>query len=233
MIERELLVREAPEAYVAQELATAMREAVDERGRCLLVLSGGSTPLPSYRQLSRAEDLPWQSTHLFWADERFVPPDHRNSNRRAIEDALLNHVAVPDSQVHPWPILASAEESAEAYAGELSRIVSGPITFDVTLLGLGADCHTASLFPGTGAVRASGLTTSSRPRGVSEARLSLTASALSDSRLVIFLVTGEEKLRSLQSLLDDRDGADVEECPARAITALERFIVVTDQRLGR
>jgi 6-phosphogluconolactonase len=206
-----------------------MRLAVQARGRCLLVLSGGSTPLALYRLLAREPGLPWEDITLFWGDERFVPPEHPSSNAGAALDALVNQVPIPRGQVHPWPILADPEASAAAYARLLVEIAGEEPTFDVTLLGLGSDCHTASLFPGTGAIHAGGLTVASRPAVATEPRLSLTPSALSRSRTVLFLVSGGEKRLALADLLATE--GDPERCPARAIGALDRLLVVTDQQL--
>lgn len=203
-----------------------MTESVAERGRCLLNLSGGSTPLALYRLLAQHPDLPWSDTHLFWGDERFVPVDHLDSNAGSAQQVLVERVPVPASQVYPWPILDTPENSAKAYEALLGRTAGTPPLFDITLLGLGNDCHTAGLFPGSGSMSAPGLTVHSRPPGTTRARLSLTAGALSRSRLVIFLVTGNEKREALAALLA-KEG-DPERCPARAISALERLLVVTD-----
>lgn len=201
-------------------------QALDERGSATLVLSGGSTPVPLYRLLADS-DLTWERIHLFWGDERFVPHDHEDSNYGAARRVLIDQLDIPEGNVHPWPILASPEASAEAYSDILQSTLGPDNVFDVTLLGLGADGHTASLFPGTGTVHAQGLTVASRPEGISTQRLSLTARALSDSRTVLWLVSGTDKLPALRDLLaEEAPGPD--EYPARAISALGEQLLVTD-----
>ncbi len=203
-----------------------LQAASSERGSATLVLSGGSTPTKLYRLLVGA-DLPWHRIHVFWGDERFVPHDHADSNYGAARRALLDHIEIPEGNVHPWPILDSAEASAEAYSDVLQSTLGLDAMFDLTLLGLGADGHTASLFPGTGALAAQGLTVASRPAGAASPRLSLTASALSNSRTVLFLVTGEEKRDALSDLLAPSPEGPGEK-PARAISAAEELLLLTD-----
>lgn len=171
--------------------------------------------------------MPWERIHLYWGDERFVPHDHADSNYGAAREALLDHIGIPAGNVHPWPILDSAEASAEAYSDVLQSTMGLGAEFDLTLLGLGADGHTASLFPGTGSLSARGLTVASRPAGASSPRLSLTAPALSNSRTVMFLVSGEEKRAALADLLAQEVTGPGEK-PARAISANSELLLVSD-----
>lgn len=205
--------------------ATAMRDAVERRGRFVVALSGGSTPLPLYRALASRSDLPWEAGWFLWGDERYVPLEHPDSNAGAALNALLDHVPVPAQQVLPWPHLASPEASAAAYAASLRAAFGDEPTFDLTLLGLGGDGHTASLFPGTGAALRPELALVVRPAGT-HPRLSLGAAALSRSRTVAFLVQGETKREALGATL--AEGGDVDRFPARAISALDRLVYITD-----
>lgn len=207
-----------------------LRHALDSRGRASLVLSGGSTPLGLYALLA-GSDLPWEKISVFWGDERFVPPEHGDSNSGAARVVLLEPAGVPETNIHPWPILGTPEESAEAYAGVLTRELGPEPVFDLTLLGLGADGHTASLFPRSPALRAPGLTAADRPATTQHARLTLTTRALSSSRTVMFLVSGDDKREALQELLAGDAGTADGDAPARAITALEELLVVTDMAL--
>lgn len=220
---------ENPVERALELVAATIHESAELRGRCLLNLSGGSTPLELYRRLARRDDLPWEGVHVYWGDERFVAIDDQRSNAGAAREALLDRVAVPPSQVHPWPILETPAASAAAYAETLLRTAGNPPLFDLTLLGLGTDCHTASLFPGTGAHARAGLTLTSQAPSDGGARLSLTVPALSRSRTVLFLVTGPQKRSALATLLAD-DG-DPQDCPAREISARERLLLLTDQPL--
>jgi len=205
-----------------QRLSTAS----EERGSATFVLSGGSTPLKLYGLLAES-GLPWERIHLFWGDERFVPHDHADSNYGAARRAMLDGIGIPEGNVHPWPILDTPEASAEAYSDVLQSTLGLDAEFDVTLLGLGADGHTASLFPGTGVMRARGLTVASRPAGASSPRLSLTATALSNSRTVLFLVSGEEKRDALGALMSESQDSPGEQ-PARAISATQELLLLTD-----
>ncbi|MEX2542548.1 MAG: 6-phosphogluconolactonase [Trueperaceae bacterium] len=218
-----------PAQLAAEIVAAALIEAVSERGRFLMVLAGGRTPEPLYRRLSDRSDLPWDRVHLFWGDERFVPSDHAASNARSVREALVDRVPVPAEHVHPWPIMETANASAAAYAATIIGTAGDPPKFDLSLLGLGADCHTASLFPGTGAHASPGITLASRPAAAVGERLSLTAGALSRSLITVFLVTGPEKRGALAGLLDE--SGDPDTCPARAIGARERLMLLTDQPL--
>ena len=202
-----------------------MIASVAAHGRFLVALAGGSTPLPMYRALAGRPDLPWQHTRVFWGDERFVPSGDPDSNAGAAFEALLSSVPVPEEQVFPWPHLDSPEASAEAYGRTLEGELGQDGAFDLTLLGLGSDAHTASLFPGTGAALQDGATLVVRPEG-ERVRLSLGAGLLGRSRTVAFLVQGEGKRAALEGTLAGE--GELDRYPARAIGARERLVVFTD-----
>lgn len=213
----------------------AVTHAVAERGRAVVALCGGSTPLPLFRALA-ATDLPWDRLWVTFGDERFVALDHPDSNAGAASAAFLDLVPIPEQHILTWPILEQPQASAEAYRGLLENALDGFPTFDINLLGLGSDGHTASLFPGTGDVLLPGPTLALQaPAGVTPGgwRLSLSASALSNSRLVLFLVAGAGKTEALQRTFGASDDeplsdAELDAQPARAITARERLLLVTD-----
>jgi 6-phosphogluconolactonase len=219
-------------AAVARDLAEEIRQAAQRRGRVVLCLAGGSTPLPVYRRLADAADLPWGRVWVAWGDERNVPPEHDDRNERHAREALLDRVAIPEDQVLPWPWVEDADPADEAAAYEirLRRALGDPAAapwFDVVLLGLGADAHTASLFPGSGATRAEGLAHALHPEGQPYARLTLTPRALSSTRQAWFLVQGEGKRDALVRTLA---GGEPDQLPARTIVPRDGLRVYTDLR---
>jgi len=243
MAAAEIMLVEDITAAALPEVTHGVLEAVAQRGRAVIVLSGGRTPLPLYRRLADT-DLPWDRVHVFWGDERFVGVSDANSNAGAAMKALLDLVDVPESQIHPWPILHTPAASATAYLGVLERTLGPDPVFDVTLLGLGDDGHTASLFPGTGdALRTELAFATSAPAGAAvRERLTLGARALSSSHLVIFLVTGEDKVPALRATfgpdvpdlpsgvpLPAETARELDAHPARAVKAQERLLLITDQ----
>jgi 6-phosphogluconolactonase len=176
--------------------------AAQTTGRFALALSGGSTPRHLYELLARPphrDRVPWDRAHLFWGDERFVPHDHPDSNYRMVREALLDRVPIPAANVHPIPTEGAPEDAARAYEGALksfygmSDLDPARPLFDVVLLGIGQDGHTASLFPGSPALdeRSAWVMAVSSPRR--EARITLTYPALASSRTIAFLVAGEDK----------------------------------------
>jgi 6-phosphogluconolactonase len=166
-------------------------------------LSGGSTPRRLYQCLADpviASRFPWDRTHWFWGDERFVPHDHRDSNYRMARDAFLSRVPVPDDNVHAIPTAGLLPEQASAaYEAILKRfygtdrLAPDRPLFDVTLLGIGEDGHTASLFPGQPALQETRRWAVAVIGAKSEARITQTYSALNSSRDLAFLATGEDK----------------------------------------
>jgi 6-phosphogluconolactonase len=165
--------------------------------------SGGSTPKRLYEVLAEpatAARFPWKRVHWFWGDERFVPHDHPDSNYRMVRDALLSRVAVPERNVHAVPTAGlSPEQAAAAYQRTLQEFYGAttlrPVRplFDVTLLGIGEDGHTASLFPENPALEEETRWAVAVIGAKSEARITLTYPALDSSADAVFLVTGKGK----------------------------------------
>jgi len=166
-------------------------------------LSGGSTPRRLYERLATsaiASRFPWSRAHWFWGDERFVPHDHPDSNYRMARDALLLRVPVPDDNIHPIPTEGlSPQQAAAAYETTLKRFYGAEMLaadrplFDVTLLGIGENGHTASLFPGQPALREARRWAVAAVAAKAEPRITLTYPVLDSSRDVAFLATGEGK----------------------------------------
>jgi 6-phosphogluconolactonase len=190
-----------PEA-LGRATAAWLRERAAAAGpRFAVCLAGGSTPRRVYELLATAERerFPWDRAHWFFGDERFVPHDHPDSNYRMARAALLDAAPVPAGNVHPMPTTGEPAQAAQRYANELQDFYGAATLdprrplFDVVLLGLGEDGHTASLFPGTAALQ-------ERRRWVvdvlnpkSEPRITLTYPALESTRALAFLVSGASK----------------------------------------
>lgn len=191
-------------AWLASRIASASKTFA-------LNLSGGSTPKQVY-QLLGAEPLrnqiDWRKVELFWGDERFVPFDHESSNFRMTSEALLRHVPIAPARIHRIPTDAGSPEKAAAlyqrdlqdYYGAKTFDPNRPL-FDVTLLGLGTDGHTASLFPNTPALDERDAWATSIIGAMPEPRISLTYPALESSAEIAFLVTGVEKRDILARVL--------------------------------
>jgi 6-phosphogluconolactonase len=197
-------------AQAAAAVSRLAREAIARRGTFHIVLAGGNTPRSLYEKL-RAVEADWSAWHVYYGDERCLPPDDPERNSFMADAAWLNHVAIPRRQIHPIPAERGAAEAARAYAALLREVD----VFDLVLLGLGEDGHTASLFPGhdwgLGPEAPAVLAVQDAPKPPPE-RVSLGAARLSRARHVMFLVTGEAKRRALA---DWRAGKPI---PARAIT---------------
>jgi len=201
-----VVVRADPEALFAeleQHLRDVAIAACEQRGVFHLALSGGGTPRPFYERLARSTaDFPWSATHLWLVDERSVPLDDERSNWRGIRQALADRVSCPRAQLHPVPV--DAVDPAGEYEAEIVRTFARttgvlPPRFDLALLGMGADAHTASLFPGSRAlaVRDRSVTANDGPGVVPPPRVTLTFAALERVRELVVLVTGREKSAAL------------------------------------
>ncbi len=214
-------------AQSASELfIDTMQAAIKERGKLVVVLSGGSTPLKMYEKLLEHRDLPWNKVLFFFGDERFVPHDHPDSNYKAAKENLLEPLGLAQENVFPWPFGDSLEMAARDYADTITKTLGASPLFDLTFLGLGDDAHTASLFSNTGVVFDEGLTTVCKPTTAKHERLTLTAEALSKSRTVVFLVSGESKRKALTETRAGKGQFDA--YPARAIKAKENLYWLTD-----
>jgi 6-phosphogluconolactonase len=199
------------------------KEAVLERGRFLATLSGGGTPQTLYRLLSQppfAEQMPWARTHLFWGDERLVPPEHPESSHGMTARLLLNHVPIPPENVHRALGEVGGDTAVADYITQLAQLNPPnpwPL-FDLVLLGMGHDGHTASLFPGpitlaeqTEPVIAVTADYEGRPAQ----RLSFTPLVINDARHILFLATGAKKAAALHAVLEGL--ADPQTWPAQRI----------------
>lgn len=203
-----------------------IQAAIADRGYCTLALAGGSTPKPLYEGLAQ-QDLPWDKLYIFWSDERYVPVDHPDSNAGMAKAALLDQVPIPAGHIFVTPTQAnSPAEAAQAYEATL-RAVFGQLTdvgtnpesevvpaFDLILLGMGDDGHTASLFPHTAVL-------AERDRLVSvgqkdqDPRITFTVPLINASRQVMFLAAGASKRSALAQVFSPM--GDDQTYPSRLI----------------
>ena len=214
----------------------ACREAIAERGQFTIALAGGSTPKPLYEKLS-AQDLPWDKIHVFWGDERYVSATHPDSNEGMARRAWLDRVPFPAENLHPMPTQAiDPAESAQQYEAHLRAFFGDSFfgtqeipTFDLILLGLGDDGHTASLFPHTEVLNLCDRLIGVGYRG-SDPRLTFTIPLINQARCVLFLVAGSSKKPALNAIFSDR--ADPFTYPARFIQPNGKLYWLLDQAAG-
>lgn len=187
-------------AAAARRILNVARAAIAARDAFHLVLAGGETPLPVYRRLAVAE-AQWRSWHLYFGDERWLPLGHPGRNETAIRREWLERVPIPDAQIHAIAPQTDPERAAACYRQALHSVA----TFDLVLLGLGTDGHTASLFPGTTAAVQDVFSVRDAP-GAFPVRITLSPERLRRSRALLFVVAGAGKRAALAAW---RDGAEL------------------------
>ena len=203
----------------AARIARAAAESIRHRGRFTLVLAGGSTPRKTYALLAAGDgetNIDWSRTSLFFGDERHVPRDDPRSNYRMAHESLLAIAPIATEQVLGVPIdSTTAEQCADEYAAALVKFFALPAgsmpIFDLILLGLGDDGHTASLFPGAAALRVTDRMATWSPPGVLPPpvdRITLTYPALNAARHVMFLVAGASKAKALRDVIEGNATGD-------------------------
>ncbi len=210
---------EALALLAGRRVVAELRAAQRRRGRAAIALAGGGTPRRLYRLLGtlrhgglnglQAERplVDWRHVEFFWTDERCVPPDDRHSNYRLALETLLDPLGVPEYRVHRIAGELPPEAAARRYAAELDRVLGGaPPRFDLVLLGLGADGHTASLFPGDPALdeRRRTVVPAQAPRPPRD-RITLTLPVLTAARRALFLVSGSGKSEAVRRVLVERE----------------------------
>lgn len=192
--------REAAERFVCDSV-----RAVAQRGRFFVAIPGGSSPRGMFGLLAGGElgtAVPWTFTHVFFTDERCVPPDSPRSNYRLARDLLLSHVGVPEPNVHRFLTELPADEAAAAYEEEMRRVMGDTPKLDLAVLGMGQDTHTASLFPNSPALNQNTRLAAPNPVGGAIGdRLTLTLPALCAARSVIVLAIGAEKAGAVRQAL--------------------------------
>jgi 6-phosphogluconolactonase len=211
-----------------------MQAAIQEHGQCAIALAGGGTPKPLYEALS-TQDLPWEKVHVFWGDERYVPADHPDSNQGMARSAWLDKVDIPAANIHPMPSDgATPAADAEKHEAQLREFFGTPVGefphFDVILLGIGDDAHTASLFPHTDALQVQDrLVTVGNKDG--QPRITFTAPLINHAHCVIFLVAGASKRPALAQIF--APDADDLTYPARLIQPQGELWWLLDESAGQ
>lgn len=212
--------------------------AIAKKDRCTIALAGGGTPQPLYESLA-TQNLPWEKIHFFWGDERYVPYDHPQSNQLMARQALLDRVPIPPQNIHPMPTDGSSTEAdAASYESELRDFFQSESSqfpqFDLVLLGIGDDGHTASLFPHTEVLQ-------ERTKAIAvgnksgQPRLTFTVSLINQANCVLFLVAGESKSEVLPKILTtssetsiDNNAADFS-YPARLVRPQGELLWLLDR----
>ena len=187
------------------------KESIDRRGRFVVAISGGTTPRRMYRMLAEepcGSAIPWNKTYIFWADERCVPENDPASNYGAAKNDFLNRVPVPEAQVYPMPGELPPKQGALKYQKALIdffHLEDGQVPiFDLILLGMGTDGHTASLFPGHRTVdETKRMVVAVKGGHPNVNRLTLTLPVLNRAKQIIFLISGKEKAATLKTVFEN------------------------------
>jgi 6-phosphogluconolactonase len=197
---------------VVQEVLALSNKSIAAHAEFSLVLSGGSTPKGVYQCMASTpyrNRFNWEKKHFLRSDERWVPPDDPRSNFRMASDALLTHVGIPSENIHPMPAMnGTIKDAATRYAGTIADFFKlkkdGRAQFDLILLGLGEDGHTASLFPGNPALRVQDRwVVETSQKGIPEQRITLTLPVLNGADTIFFLVSGHEKANMVHQVLEN------------------------------
>ena len=233
------VLRDASEVALcaAHQVESAAHRAIERAGRFTLVLAGGSSPRPAYELISARGRMDWERVHIFWSDERCVPPADAASNYRMAGDTLFARAAPPRGNIHRIPAERGGVEAAAHYDDELATffgarqpgLLALP-AFDLVLLGVGDDGHTASLFPGGPGLTSPSWTAPARaPAGVEPAeRVTLTLAAIAAAAEVSFIVTGAAKQEMVAQILAQQQS----DHPAARVTAQQRVRWFLDRESG-
>jgi 6-phosphogluconolactonase len=237
MTNKSLEILPSKEALIERSLQLVLEKmmtAINERGICTIALAGGSTPKPLYEAIA-TQNLPWDKIHVFWGDERYVPPTHPDSNEGMARSAWLSKVPIPESNIHPMPtnepepVMAAQKHEIQLY--EFFKTASGTFpALDIVLLGMGDDGHTASLFPQTPALKVRDrLITVGNKDG--QPRLTFTVPLINHARCVLFIVAGASKQPALAQVF--AEVGDDSSYPSRLIQPEGELYWLLDQSAGK
>jgi 6-phosphogluconolactonase len=199
-------------SFVIETWREVSQKAIERKGLFSVALSGGKTPINLYYQLSGVKQrLPWEKTHIFLVDERFVPFGHNDSNYRMLKETLLDHIPILSGNIHPIPTERSTPwASAIAYEEDIQIFFNLPSgqypEFDLILLGIGEDGHTASLFPASPVLKEEGhLAAAVILDETRHSRVTLTLPVINHAKHILFLVVGKNKAPVLRKIIDKED----------------------------
>jgi 6-phosphogluconolactonase len=206
---------------LSEEVVRVIQSHLKEQEYFSIALAGGNTPKRLYEILaqSHGKEIPWSRIFIFFGDERCVPPDHLQSNFAMVQKALLSNIQIPSQNINRIPgEIDPPEKAAEVYEKVLKQYLHregeapSSFSFDLMLLGIGKDGHTASLFPGDNALNEVNrwvVSVTSPPYAEPRRRITLTLPVINESRNIFFMVSGEEKKDVVQSLMNEPDKAGV------------------------
>lgn len=216
---------EALNDFARNEIVKIASTAIEERGTFTIALSGGSTPKKLYALLAQENKIDWQKTHFFFGDERNVSPDSEESNFRMANETLFSKIEIPPQNIHRfYTDEGEAQVAAEKMENELKEFFGLEKDefpcFDLILLGMGADGHTASLFPETAALNESNrLVTENYVEKFQTFRLTFTVPTINHARNIIFLIAGKDKAEALHEVL--KGERNTEKFPSQLIKSVE------------
>lgn len=192
---------EAVALAAAAIIAAQARADVRARGCFVMALSGGRTPLPTFRALAR-EDIPWDAVHVVQVDERIAPSGHQDRNLTDLQERLLDHVPLDPTRIHQMPVESpDLDDAARQYGQELSAVAGVPPVLDLAHLGIGADGHTASLLPDDPVLHVADSDVALTGVYEGRHRMTLTYPILNRSRQILWIVSGGGKSQALARLL--------------------------------
>lgn len=192
---------------VTKKIVESIKQAIDEKGISHIALAGGKTPREIYAHLAKKPYnswINWPHVHIFWGDERTVPPNHPDSNFDMVKKALLAQISIPEENIHRIRGEIVPDEAAIEYTALLHQIIKGkPPRFDLILLGVGEDGHTASLFPNSKALdEFSQLVKAEFISKLNTWRVTLTLSVINAAKEIIFLVSGRDKADIVKRVIE-------------------------------
>ncbi len=193
--------------YAVRKWTEIAEKAVNEKGSFSVALSGGKTPAALFKKLAKKNKLPWNRTHAFMVDERFVPYHDNNNNYRMINEILMRHVDIPAKNIHPISTtVESPQASALKYERELNSFFRTRPGFDLILLGIGDDGHTASLFPGTPSLKEKKHPAIAAPPSgtILSDRITMTFPTINNAENILFMAAGNDKAPVTREVIEEK-----------------------------